>query len=101
MSKGRGGDEDIVFLLWYWIEWGVKEYDNEGYKKVWLTVTKRKLFFYDWWFSGENIYEVYIAEGVDYCMPVKMRHKRFYVDMFKTSMKDCAGGLILLWRVTH
>ena len=33
-----------------------------------------------------------MAEGVDYCRPLKTSHKGFFLDTFKEFMKEWPGG---------
>ena len=49
-------------------------------------------FFADIWFSGVNIVEEKMAEGVDYFGPVKKIHKGFFMATLIRLMKECTGG---------
>ena len=43
-----------------------------------VQLTSNDTYFVDLWFSGVKAADEAMAEGVDYCGPVKMSHKGFY-----------------------
>ena len=55
--------------------------------------------FFDRWFIGVKTAKYEMAEGVDYCGPVKKIHKGFFLATFKNIMKDWTGGSYLVMKI--
>ena len=76
------------------------EETNGGYKRVRPT-EKNYTYFSGSWFSGLKTAEDVIAEGVDYCGPVKTSHKGFCIPTLENLTKYWPGGSYLVLKSTQ
>ena len=61
-------------------------------------LTSNDTYFSDSWFSSVNTAEEAMTAGVNYCGPVKTRHKGFCLYILENLMKDWPGGSYLVMK---
>ena len=60
----------------------------------------RDAYFSDIWFSGLKTADETVAEGVDFCGPVKTRHEGFCLSTLEKSTKEWPVGYHIVMNIT-